>query len=182
MCPLRGQSSEARPAVQPGVSQAERVRVKTGSTPLGAVDHMAGSLAFLAALGLGPRLIEALLSALSSALVARGSFVVIGPISWQGVGPGWGLLFLLVLVGGTAMAMDRLLSRSNHRALIAPLFVGISMAVLTLVVPPLHDEGSTPVASAIAFGMLVSAMFSVWWLTALGVARVRRSRVQLGRT
>ena len=182
MCPLRGQSLESRLAAQCGVSQAERVRVKADSTPLGVVDHVVGAMGFLVSLILGPRLIGALLSALSSALVKRGSFVVIGPVSWQGVSPDWGLLFLIALVGGAAVALDRALRRSNHRALLAPLFVGIFMALLTLVVPPLHDEGSTPIASAIVFGMATSALFSVWWLTALGVARVRRSGLRLGKS
>src|SRR6187455_3002835 len=99
--------------------------MKGGSVSLGVFDHLAGALAFLAALSLGPRIIGALLSLISSVL-KPGSFVVIGPVSWQGGGPYWGLLFVVALVGGTAVALDRLSSKSNHRVLGPPVLVAIS--------------------------------------------------------
>ncbi len=161
--------------VNPGVSQAVQVSMKSGSTPLGVLDHLAGAVALVVAFTLAPRVIGALLSILSSALVERGSFIVIGPVSWEGNDSYLGLLFVVTVVGAIAVALDRLLSRGIYRALVPPLAVGLFLAVLTWVVPPLHEDGSTPVASGIAFGMVGAAMFSVWWFTALGVARLRRS-------
>ena len=175
MCPLRGQSLESRLAAQPGVSQAVEVSMKSGSTPLGVFDHLAGAIALVVVFSLAPRVIGALLSILSSAFLERGSFIVIGPVSWEGNDSYWGLLFVVALVGGIAVALDRLLSKGIYRAIVPPLAVGLSLAMLTWVVPPLHEDGSTPIASGIAFGMVGAAMFSVWWFTALGVARLRRS-------
>jgi hypothetical protein len=161
-----------------GVIWVRDMSLKEERRPFGAVEHLGGALAFAGMLAFGMRLVEAVASAVYG-LGGRGGFMRLGTPSWPDIGgpsvvP---MLMALAMVALTIAVFDQWSLNSRHRTWIPPLMVWVGLAALAWATGDRGGRHEVTLPAALGIGVSAAMLFSAWWLVAIAIARVRRSRL-----